>query len=158
MKTKVRYRFQQKGNPDMKVKILCVISLLGVLLAVSGCSKPEINEVSPWEEFTLSPGESADIAGEYVTVKFIEVISDSRCPQGATCIWEGEASSLVKITAYDVTYEKILTQSGASTLAFEDFQDYQISFNLLPYPVLGTDIEKGDYRLNITIGRISAPT
>ena len=40
------------------------------------------NEVSLDHEFSLSPGQSTMIAGENLAIKFIEVISDGRCPKG----------------------------------------------------------------------------
>jgi hypothetical protein len=42
------------------------------------------NEVKLGQEFTLSIGQNAAITGENLTIKFAEVISDSRCPQGVT--------------------------------------------------------------------------
>ena len=52
------------------------------------------NEVSLDKEFSLSPGQSTMIAGENLAIKFIEVISDGRCPKGAICVWAGEARCL----------------------------------------------------------------
>ena len=73
------------------------------------------NEVGLHQEFSLSPGQSTMIAGENLTIKFIEVISDGRCPRGAICVWAGEASCLTEITTHsESTYRKVLTQSGLS--------------------------------------------
>ena len=38
------------------------------------------NEVNLDQEFSLSPGQSTMIKGENLVIKFIEVISDGRCP------------------------------------------------------------------------------
>jgi hypothetical protein len=40
------------------------------------------NEVNLDQEFSLSPGQSTMIKGENLVIKFIEVISDGRCPRG----------------------------------------------------------------------------
>jgi len=40
------------------------------------------NEVSLDQEFSLSAGQRTMIAGENLAIKFIEVISDGRCPTG----------------------------------------------------------------------------
>ena len=50
-----------------------------VLLPLSGCSEPTANMlVGLDKEFTLSVGQSATIAGENLTIEFVEVESDSR--------------------------------------------------------------------------------
>src|SRR5689334_15294759 len=43
------------------------------------------------EEFTLARGESIGLAGTPYVVVFDQVLEDSRCAQGMTCIWEGNA-------------------------------------------------------------------
>ncbi len=66
--------------------------LLAALLVVpglAGCTTPAVT-ASLGEPFTLGPGQSASIPGEDLTVRFAEVVSDSRCPAGVTCIWAGE--------------------------------------------------------------------
>lgn len=39
----------------------------------------------------LAVGMSAPVEGTGVTVTFVRVHDDSRCPVGVTCIWEGDA-------------------------------------------------------------------
>ena len=126
---------------------------VAVLLASAGCSEPAVEQVDPGTEFTLSVGEGATIAGEDLQVVFVEVISDSRCPTGATCIWAGEASCLIDITDGDATQSKVLTQPGASTPATTDYASYEIAFDILPYPELGKETQTEDYRLHLTISR-----
>ena len=43
------------------------------------------------EPFRLAQGETATITGTRLTVRFAEVVSDSRCPVGVQCIRAGEA-------------------------------------------------------------------
>ena len=43
------------------------------------------------ERVTLKIGQSALIEGEALRVEFVEVLEDSRCPVGVTCVWEGDA-------------------------------------------------------------------
>lgn len=42
------------------------------------------------EELFLDPGESATV--QDLTIRFVEVPEDSRCPLGVTCVWEGNAT------------------------------------------------------------------
>ncbi len=132
------------------------LSIAILLLSVAfGCGgkTPEQVEAGLGEEFTLSIGQSARIPSENLVIKFIEVISDSRCPQGATCIWAGEASSLLKITSAQSTFEIVLTQSGFPQ-SETSFADYKITFFLQPYPELGKKISEKEYRINLTVTKI----
>ena len=124
-----------------------------VLIPLSGCTKPAVDEVSLNAEFTLSVGQSVSVKGEDLTIKFVEVVSDSRCPTGATCIWAGEASSLIEITDSASTYRKVLTEPGSSSPTKADFTGYEVMFNLLPYPVLGKETKAKDYLLQLTVSK-----
>lgn len=134
----------------------CAVMLssgLVALLAVPGCSGPATIEALPDIEFTLTPGQTAEVAGEDLSITFVEVVSDSRCPKGATCIWAGEASCLVEITSGGATVEKVLTQSGATSPDADEFGVYELMFNLVPYPELGKTVKDDDYSLLMAVSR-----
>jgi len=120
-----------------------------VLIIFSGCSGG--TNVQLGEKFTLSIGESASISGEDLEVYFKEVVGDSRCPQGVTCIWAGEATSVIKITHSGTSYEKVLTQPGLTEPPQDEFQDYIIVFDLKPYPQENVQTGEEDYRLQLEI-------
>jgi uncharacterized Zn finger protein len=143
----------KKLTPEAKVKKykLLLTVLLSMLLLVSGCAKPGEDQVNLNKEFTLSIGQSAVVSGENLSVKFIDVLSDSRCPRGITCVWAGEASSLVEITYNDATYSKTLTVSGSTENTITNFANYDLRFNIQPYPEAGKQIAKKDYRLQLVI-------
>lgn len=125
---------------------------VAVLLPFSGCSKPaESMDVGLDEEFALSVGQSATIEGENISITFVEVVSDSRCPTGATCIWAGEASCLIEFTDSESRYRKVLTEPGSSSPPEASITSYEIEFTLLPYPELGKETATKDYRLQLTV-------
>lgn len=43
-----------------------------------------------------------------VSIKFLEVVEDSRCPEGVNCIWAGRAIVKVEVTANGKSEEKTL--------------------------------------------------
>jgi hypothetical protein len=137
------------------VHVLWVLSVTLALLTISGCSQPIRNEVSLDQEFTLSVGKSSAIAGENITIKFVEVTSDSRCPLNATCVWAGEVSCLVEVTKNNLNaYRLVLTQPGLTDLpSQQDFDGHEITFRVEPYPVAGEQIAQEEYRLVMTIIR-----
>ena len=116
------------------------------------------NEVSLDQEFSLSPGQSIMIAGENLAIKFIEVISDGRCPKGAICVWAGEAACLTEITTHsESSYHKVLTQPGLSGPSKTSFANYKITFDLQLYPEVGKAPDKKGYHLRLVISKKSAP-
>jgi hypothetical protein len=134
--------------------IITVLALLSLLL-IAGCAS-QTNQLTSkiGEEFSIGVGQSASIEGEELRVKFVEVISDSRCPMGANCIWEGEATCLVDIIYNESVYRKTLTQPGmAGSPSQADFEDYTIVFNVEPYPSTDAEIRTTDYRLRLTVNK-----
>lgn len=82
-----------------------------VLAALAGCSIPDAPRLtdpegpspSEWadvelgEPFTLAPGEGAQHTGVDFVLRFLEVASDSRCPEDVNCVWAGDAELVVTI-------------------------------------------------------------
>lgn len=117
-----------------------------------GCTDTDELTADLGQEFTLSIGQSAQIEGENLQVRFQEVIEDSRCATGATCIWEGRVSLAVEIKDNGSPYKMVLIQSGMNNqYASETYKAYQLTFKVHPYPELGTDIDTDDYRLLLTV-------
>jgi hypothetical protein len=53
----------------------------------------------PGEQFTLKVGQRARIDDAGLSVRFVDVVGDSRCPSNALilCVWEGDGAILVEI-------------------------------------------------------------
>ena len=62
----------------MRRTVVWLSIAVSMLVALAGCSEPAEAELD--KEFTLAVGESAAIKGEDLSIRFVEVISDSRCP------------------------------------------------------------------------------
>ncbi len=45
------------------------------------------------QPFTLPVGGSLEIGDAELTVGFVGILSESRCPEGVTCFWEGDAAA-----------------------------------------------------------------
>ncbi len=106
------------------------------------------------QEFILAPGQSASIVGEPLTIRFAEVVTDSRCPTGVVCIWEGEVSSLLDVTYQGQSTSMTLTTRGSSQ-GEDKFAVYSLAFNVAPYPQAGKQIAKQDYRLRLVVRKNS---
>lgn len=62
---------------------------------LSGCFSTKI--VVPGEAVQLFQGETVTFEGSELSIRFMEVIEDSRCPEGAICLWEGRTVVLLEI-------------------------------------------------------------
>jgi hypothetical protein len=133
----------------LRYVIICAVVAFVFLAGCDGNQMPIT--VGLGEVFTIGVGQSAQIASEDMEVTFIEVIGDSRCPQNVNCVWEGVASSHVKITHEGVDYSIVLNQPGLTEQASEVFINYTVTYSLNPYPREGEEIPPKDYLLTLNV-------
>ena len=128
--------------------------ILAALVLISGCTTANTTTNAQLDkEFSLAIGQTTTIQDEGLSMKLKDVVSDSRCPQGVVCIWAGEVSCLVEIDYGGKNSDLVLTQSGDPTV--KSFDKYQFTFHVEPYPQAGKEIAKGDYRLLMTVQKVS---
>jgi len=48
---------------------------------------------------TLRPGQQKKAGGGTITIKFVSVVEDSRCPPQSACVWAGNAK--IQVLIYD---------------------------------------------------------
>lgn len=90
---------------------------------------------------------------------FKEVLSDSRCPVGVSCIWAGEIKVMVAVYQdKKILKEETVTISGTNSrenIAWfspylpADKRNIE-SINILPYPKEGVKIKSKEYYIQIT--------
>ncbi len=104
---------------------------------------------------SLALGQKVSVNGEPLEIDFAAVINDSRCPTGATCIWQGEASCRLEIKYKNTNETKIITEPGLTQQPTSaNFADYELQFQLQPYPQTGKEIDKGAYRLQLAVVKV----
>jgi len=126
-----------------------------VILPLAGCGSGngDVGAVLGYE-FPLKLGQKAVLFGDGLEIKFVEVLEDSRCPDGATCIWEGRISCRMELVKEGEQYQMVLIQPGLSDDYVEQtYQEYMLNFKVIPYPHVDTEIKKEDYRLLLTVDR-----
>lgn len=114
------------------------------------------------------PVESPKIAikiplGETITlenhsIKFVEVLEDSRCPENTTCIWEGRARVLVEVSENGkVSFEKTIIfgkvnqGESADKVLFSNNNSKIIGKTLKPYPNSREAVKGETYTLLVYI-------
>jgi hypothetical protein len=81
-------------------------------------------------------GRTATVPGSALRVTFQRVVSDSRCPINAVCVWEGDAAVAVRLEGAGPAIDTTLHTSprgGPSTVAIAG-RELQL-FGLTPAPV-----------------------
>ena len=124
------------------------------LFAVTACYQDSPTSPGPIDQrVTLSPGASTTVEAARVSLKFIGVSGDSRCPGDAICIQGGSATVRVEATnsagaRQDVTFETGTMQPVTyGTLTLELVE-------LAPYPFGSKGpIQPQDYRATLRITR-----
>jgi hypothetical protein len=135
-------------NKTLLVGLLLVCLLLPIV-SLSCAAEPPIKAMLG-EQFSLPIGQTVDIVGQGLSIKFDAVTSDSRCPSGAECVWAGEATCRMVIKFQETETEVIFTQTGNS-ISQAKSQGYTFSFQLAPYPQVGQEIEDSAYVLEMIV-------
>ncbi len=139
----------------MKKSARLILGLVITIISITwfvACAQTGQVSAKLGQEFTLAPGQSAALTGEPLKIRFLEIVADSRCPTGVTCIWAGEVSCLVEVTLQNSTNRIVLTQPGSGQ-AKTDISTYNVKFEVQPYPQAGKTIAKGDYLLKLLIDK-----
>jgi hypothetical protein len=100
------------------------------------------------KDFTLAPGQSAKLAKEGLTVTFVKVTGDSRCPQDVNCAWAGDATVTIS-TGGSASYDLHTEGSSARTVKISG-HDVKL-VGLTPRPKADSTIPPGDYRATLRI-------
>jgi hypothetical protein len=139
-------------------KAIYIFSFLSIFLMFSlvawSCASSDVTAVLG-QEFTLPVGKTASIEDESLSIKFVEVISDSRCPEGVECIWEGEAECHLRVSVAGSPADMVIVQPGGGADAKDYFIQYKFVFRLEPYPQEGQQIAPSEYTLIMTVTKQS---
>ncbi|MBI2957356.1 MAG: hypothetical protein HYY32_00795 [Chloroflexi bacterium] len=129
-----------------------LVAAVAVSLVASCLRQPTETSAALGQKVSLAPGQAVSIQGERLSIRFVEVVTDSRCPTGVNCIRAGEVSTLVDITFRDSSHRQVFTQPG-SAQGKAGFEDYEITFEVQPYPQAAKQISKEDYRLTLEVNK-----
>lgn len=131
----------------MKTKILLGLLLIFCLGALQSA------EAQPRQQITLQVGKQAKLFNRDLTVQFVSVLDDSRCPRDVQCISAGNAKIRIKVRKDFGRWQTFdLNLNGNNTVL--NFRNYQIDFtNLTPYPGSNIRINRFQYRATLRITR-----
>jgi hypothetical protein len=106
----------------------------------------------PGRRLDLEPDQSATVEG--VRITFEGVDDDSRCPEGATCMWAGDAAAAFTIQkAPAAALHRTLHTNGRFERQVQ-YEGFVIRLeDVKPYPKEGVAIAKREYRASVVVTR-----
>lgn len=123
----------------MKVKILTAIILtflFGAFYTLQAQTQQQIK---------LQVGKQKKVFKNKLTVQFIQVVDDSRCPEDVTCVWAGNAKVQIKIRKGNSVWKTLEINSNLNPKMVE-FEGYEIQLTeLTPTPRSNIRINRNGY-------------
>ena len=127
------------------------VLLLAPVLACGGGGPTGTTSARLGEPFDLRPGEVAFVSSG-LRVEFLGVVSDSRCPTGVQCIWEGDAT--VRLTVLSNGRRTLELHTSARFDQEAAFDGYLIALEGVdPQPSAGVPIPPADYVARLRVDR-----
>ena len=121
------------------------------LLLATACLGNSPSSPTPIDrEIVLAQGQTTQVGGD-VTVGFVEVIGDSRCPINASCIQGGDAIVRITVAGTRGRGERDLHTGTLAPVTFEDIELRLV--DLHPYPFGGRTTDPADYRATLHVKR-----
>jgi hypothetical protein len=107
------------------------------------------------EPFQLTINQTAVVTANNMTVQFLDVPQDSRCPAFVTCIWAGQvivSLNISKFSSVPLIFNLTLMPSSASNSSAIGLDGYNLKLlQIEPYPIKDEEIAKSDYRATFVI-------
>ena len=122
----------------------------------NGGGSPTTPSVRVDQEFTLAPGQTGAVNDASLRVRFDEVTSDSRCPEGVQCVWEGDAAVAISVSGGSgaARRHELHTSPADERPAEAGEGDYVIRLvGLQPGTRASAPIPPGDYRATFVVRR-----
>ena len=127
--------------------------VLAALLA--GCAMPSHPEgpggvltgtqVEAGREFDIAAGQEAQVRGTTLTIRFVGISEDSRCPSDVQCVWAGDAVARLALSATGTAGAEASLHTTLDPKV-TSYAGYRISLTgLRPVPRSGTTIPAAGY-------------
>jgi len=106
------------------------------------------------QPFTLKHGQTASIPTEKITVTFVAVPEDSRCPKGDQCITAGNARVVIEVAVGSTAPERAELNLGrGESVAVAAGLELTL-LGLEPYPASGRSTPPENYLAKLSLRRL----
>jgi hypothetical protein len=130
------------------MKALTILAFVALAGCAGGAPTAPVGQ-----EFVIAAGQTAVVSGTGLSITFVRVPQDSRCPMGELCIWAGNAQ--VELIATLNGAPKTLSLNTPTGQVDGAVAPYKITLKgLLPIPSIAGPhpIPQADYRATLVIG------
>ncbi|HET7337661.1 MAG TPA: hypothetical protein VFJ23_07200 [Candidatus Nitrosotalea sp.] len=107
------------------------------------------------DQFSLKVNQTASEPAN-ISVKFLNVTGDSRCPSGVTCIWQGDVIAVVNVMKnnQDVGNFSLINGLGDKNATAQIARGYFLQLvKVEPYPSNGTHIQLSNYTATFALSQ-----
>ena len=128
---------------------------LGLILALTFGGWSPTNAQQKPESIKVTVSKQKKAPRSKLTVKFVSLIEDSRCAEGTTCVWAGNATIKVSIKRGSDPAEtfELNTNEGAKGAAYGPYAINLIS--LTPTPKDNVRNNRNAYTATFSVSRLS---
>lgn len=124
-------------------KLIFIVLLLTVISCQNITSS---NDPRLGEEFELGYGKQVSLNNRELSIKFEELLEDSRCPEGVACVWAGNAEVALQINDQEATLNTYLEPKETN------ISSYHIALiSVSPYPIFTMAFQKEDYIVRLVV-------
>jgi hypothetical protein len=112
-------------------------------------------EAQTAERVALRVGKQKKLSRSKLTIKFVSLVEDSRCPKGTNCVWAGNATIKVKVSNArgESQIFELNTNLGAKG---DTLGGYAINLeSLTPHPATNIRIDKNGYTATFSVKKLS---
>ncbi len=132
---------------------ILVVSVFFSFCAAGPCGE-DVVEATLGQPFKLKAGQAASIRSEKITLTFVAVLEDSRCPKGEQCIVAGNARVLIEVATGSNAPERIELNLGRGDSEAAVGNLEVTLLDLEPYPVSGRPVRAEDYLASLSLRRL----
>ena len=116
--------------------------------AAGGPKEPAMDE-----EFTLKVGQKVTVKDTNLTVRFLAVAEDSRCPVDVTCVWAGNARLEFELLVSEKNRSLVSLNTGNEPKAAQ-LKKFKLKLvGLTPGRKEGGALNSADYEVTVIVGK-----
>ena len=103
------------------------------------------------QPFSMRINQTVNIEPAGIELTFVNVTEDSRCPSDVQCVWAGQVSIIVNVTAQGTNSSLDLTLTGGQSEA-KSVGNYSLKLvDVQPYPISTEEISLSDYVATLVV-------
>jgi hypothetical protein len=103
---------------------------------------------------SLSVGQSVNVPDTDVKVTLEEIVEDSRCPTGTTCIWAGDATVSIAIASGKSTPSKVMLHTNGQFAQEAEQSGVLVRLmDVAPHPTADGPPRREAYRVSLSLAK-----